>query len=55
MMGEACSTRGEYEKWYKVLVGKSERNRPLWRPRRKWEDDIKMNLEKMVYEGVGLI
>jgi hypothetical protein len=28
---------------HRVLVGKSERKRPLGRPRRKWEDNIKMD------------
>ena len=32
----------------KVLVGKPEGKRPLGRPRRRWEDNIKMDLE-----GVG--
>jgi len=27
---------------YRVLVGKPEGKRPLERPRRRWEDDIKM-------------
>ena len=29
---------------YRVLVGKSEGKRPLGRPRRRWEDNIKMDL-----------
>jgi hypothetical protein len=29
---------------YRVLVGKPERKRPLGRPRRKWEDGVKMDL-----------
>ena len=41
---------------YRVLVRKPERKRPLGRLRRRWEDNIKMDLQKMVY-GVwtGLI
>ena len=31
----------------KVLVGKPERKRPLGRPRRRWEDNIKMDLEEV--------
>jgi hypothetical protein len=31
---------------YRVLVGKPEGKRPLGRPRRRCEDDIKMELEK---------
>jgi hypothetical protein len=38
---------------YGVLVGKPERKIPLGRPRRKWEDGIKMDLRKIGWEGVG--
>ena len=30
---------------YRVLVGKPEGKRPMGRPRRRWEDDIKMDLQ----------
>jgi hypothetical protein len=30
-----------------VLVGKSEGKRPLGRPRRRWEDNIKMDLQEV--------
>jgi hypothetical protein len=36
----------------RVLVGKSEGKRPLGRPRRRWEDNIKMDLQE-VGGGVG--
>jgi hypothetical protein len=36
-MGMACSTHGKDEK-FNILIGKCEGKRPLWRPRRKWED-----------------
>jgi hypothetical protein len=32
---------------YRVLVGKPERKRPLGRPRRRWEDNIKFNLQEL--------
>ena len=32
---------------HKVLAGKSEGKRPLGRPRRRWEDNIKMDLEEV--------
>jgi hypothetical protein len=32
---------------YRVLVGKPEGNRPLRRPRCRWEDNIKMVLQKV--------
>ena len=35
---------------YRVLVGKPEGKRPLGRPRRRWEDNIRMDLEEV---GLG--
>jgi hypothetical protein len=35
---------GEGKKLYKVLLGKQEGKRPLGRPRRRWEDVIRMDL-----------
>jgi hypothetical protein len=35
---------GEYRNTYRVLVGKPERKKPLGKPRRRWEDDIKNDL-----------
>ena len=32
---------------YRFLVGKPEGKRPLGRPRRRWEDNIKMNLHEV--------
>jgi len=32
---------------HRVLVGKPEGKRPLGRPRRRWEDNIKMDLRKV--------
>jgi len=32
---------------YRVLVGKPEGKRPLGRPRRRWENNIKMDLQKV--------
>jgi hypothetical protein len=37
---------------HRVLVGKPERKRPLGKPRHRWEDNIKMNLQE-VGEGRG--
>jgi hypothetical protein len=33
---------------YKVLVRKPEGGRPLWRPRRRWKYNIKMDLQEVV-------
>ena len=32
---------------FKILKGKPTEKRPLWRPRRRWEDNIRMNLEEI--------
>jgi hypothetical protein len=41
-MGRACSTMGERRGVYRVLVGKPKGKSPHGRPRRRWEDNIKM-------------
>ena len=41
-MGGACSVYGVEERRLQLLVGKSEGKRPLGRPRRRWQDNIKM-------------
>ena len=38
---------GEVRGVHRVLVGKSEGKRPLGRPRRRWEDNIKMDLQEV--------
>jgi hypothetical protein len=38
---------GEKRGAYRILVGKPEGRRPLERPRRRWEDNIKMYLQEM--------
>ena len=43
---------GEDRGVHRVLVGKPEGKRPLERPRRRWEDNIKMDLQE-VGGGVG--
>ena len=40
---------------YRVLVGKSEEKKPLGRPRRRWEDNIKMDLQELGCGGVDWI
>jgi hypothetical protein len=46
---------GEERKVYKVLVGKPEGKRPLERPRRRWEDEIRMDLREIGLGGVDWI
>jgi hypothetical protein len=43
---------GEERKVYKVLVGKPEGKRPLGRPKRSWEDGIRMDLREIGLGGV---
>ena len=38
---------GEGRGVHRVLVGKPEGKRPLGRPRRRWEDNIKMDLQEV--------
>jgi len=38
---------GERRGIYRVLVGKPEGKRPLERPRHRWEDNIKMDLQEV--------
>jgi hypothetical protein len=46
---------GEGRNMYRVLVGKPERKSPLGRPRRRWEDGIKMDLREIGWGGVEWI
>jgi len=48
-MGMACSMYGGEERGgvYRVLVGKPEGKRSLGRPRRRLEDNIKMDLQEV--------
>jgi hypothetical protein len=36
---------------YRILVGNSEGKRPLGRPRRRWVDNIKMDLREIGWDG----
>jgi hypothetical protein len=51
-MGGACSADGKERCVYRVFVGKPEGKRPLGRPRRRWEDNIRMDLQKVGCGGM---
>jgi hypothetical protein len=51
-MGSACSTHGEKKNAYRILVVEPEGKRPLGRPRRRWEDIVKMDLREI---GWGVV
>jgi hypothetical protein len=46
---------GERRGAYRALVGKPEARRPLGRPRRRWEDNIKMDLREVEWGGMDWI
>jgi hypothetical protein len=46
---------GEGRGVYRVLVGKPEEKRPLGKPRRRWEDNIKMDLQEVGCGGLDWI
>jgi hypothetical protein len=46
---------GEKRNAYRLLVGKLEGKRPLGRPRRRWVDNIKIDLLQIGWGGVGWI
>jgi hypothetical protein len=46
---------GEERNVYRVLMGKPEGNRPLGRPRRRWEDGIRTDLREIGWESVDWI
>jgi len=54
-VGGPCSTYRESVSVYRVLVGKHEGRRPLGRPRRRWEDNIKMDLQEVECGGMDWI
>ena len=46
---------GEWRGVYGVLVGKPEGKRPLGRPKRRWEDNVKIDLQEVGCEGMDCI
>jgi hypothetical protein len=54
-MGRTCGTYGERRGAYRALVGKPEGRRPLGRPRRRWEDNIKIDLREVGWGGMDWI
>jgi hypothetical protein len=46
---------GEKRGAYRVLVGRPQGRRPLERPRRRWEDNIKMDVQEVGWGGMDWI
>jgi hypothetical protein len=51
-MGRACSTNGEKRNAYMILVRNPDGKRTLGRPRRRWVDNIKVDLGETACGGV---
>jgi hypothetical protein len=54
-VGGTCGTHGLGRGVCRVLTGKPEGKRPLERPRRRWEDNIKMDLMEIGLDGAKWI
>jgi hypothetical protein len=52
-MEGTCNTNGEVRNAYKNFVCKPEGMRQLGRPRRRWEDNIRMDLMEIGWEVVN--
>jgi len=51
-MGRECGAYGGERGAYRVLVGKPKGKRPLGRPRHRWVNNIKMDLQEVGYGSV---
>jgi hypothetical protein len=49
------ASMGEVRGAYNILFGRPEGRRPVGRPRRRWEDNIKMDLREIWFVGVDWI
>jgi hypothetical protein len=54
-MGRACSTNGGEEECEWVINGKARRKETTRRPRRKWVDNINMDLREIGWDGMDRI
>jgi hypothetical protein len=51
-MGESCSTNGEKRNACRLLEGKPEGKRPIGRPRRRWVNNIRIDLGEVGCDDV---
>jgi hypothetical protein len=51
-INQVSEIMGEGRGVYRVLVGKPEGKKPLGRPRHRWEDNIKMDLQEVRFGGI---
>jgi hypothetical protein len=51
-MGRVCSTNGAKRNAYRILVGNPEGKGTLGRPRRRWVNNIKMDLREIEWDSI---
>jgi hypothetical protein len=54
-MGWVCSRDETDKNASRIIIRKPEKNRSFERPKRRWENNIKIDLQGIEYEGVGWI
>ena len=54
-MGEACGTYGRQKRCIQGFGGATWWKEATWRPRRRWEDDIKMDLQELGWGGMDWV
>jgi hypothetical protein len=54
-MGKAWSMQGEEMNLYRTFMEKPEEKRPIGRPRRRWKDNIKMDVREIGWSGMDCI
>jgi hypothetical protein len=54
-MGRTCSTNGAKRNEYRILLRNPEGKRPLGRPKRRWVDNIKMDLREIGWDDMDWI
>jgi hypothetical protein len=51
-MGGVCSANGDERDVYRILAGKPEGKRSLVKPRRRWEDNVRMDIQEVECGGM---
>jgi hypothetical protein len=54
-LGRACSRHESKKNAYRILVGKPEGKRTLGTPRCRWEDNVKMDLKEIGWDGIDWV
>jgi hypothetical protein len=54
-MSRACNTNRKERNTCRIMMGKPERKKPLGRPRRRWVDNIEIDLRDIGWDGMDWI